>query len=96
MASADVRPGPAHLGQGARKATCTLQRCRHVRTSLGVASHARAVASSLARGYWFFWSQRATPPKANFGGFTGWGGGDVNGITSLLRSNRKYFGFLRF
>ena len=48
VAAADCRPVPAHLGQGARKATCTLRRCRHTRTTSQAASH--AVALSPARG----------------------------------------------
>ena len=51
VASADDRPGPAHLGQGARKATCTLRRCRNTRTSSRATSRARAVALSPTRGY---------------------------------------------
>ena len=51
MASADVRLGPAHLGQGARKVTCTLRRCRH----------ARVVASSPAREYWWLRGLRGRP-----------------------------------
>ena len=51
VSSTDGRPVPAHLGQGARKATRTLRHWRHARISSRAASHARAVASSPA-GYW--------------------------------------------
>ena len=64
-ASADVRPGPANLGQGARKATCTLRRCRHTRTSSRAPSHTRAVASFPARGYWCCWGSGGDPGAGN-------------------------------
>ena len=52
LASVDGRRMPAHQGQGAGKATCTLRRYRRARTSSRAASHARAVASCPARGDW--------------------------------------------
>ena len=51
VASADGRPLPAHLSQGAWNTTCTLRRCHHASTSARTVSHARAWASSPARGY---------------------------------------------
>ena len=65
MASADVRPGPAHPGQGARKATCTLWRCRHACTRSPAASQARAVALSPARGYWCCGGSGGDPGAGN-------------------------------
>ena len=68
VAPADGRPVLAHLGQGACKVTCTLQRCCHVPTSVQVARHAGAVASSLARGYWCCGSGLGDP-RAGIGAF---------------------------
>ena len=51
VAFADGRPVPAHLGQSAWNTTCTLRRCRHASSSARTVSHARAWASSPARGY---------------------------------------------
>ena len=58
------RPRPAHLGQGARKATCTLRRCRHARTSSRAASHACAVTSSPRGGTRAVGAAGATPGRA--------------------------------
>ena len=65
VASVDGCPEPAHLGQGARKAGCTMRRSRHACTSSQVASHARAVALSPARGYWCCGGSGGDPGAGN-------------------------------